>query len=641
MVGDGAMGLSTERAVRIHGDNVVAELADSLSQTPMPEFEDDLLPFQQLAHYRVEKVLGSGGFGTVVKAYDSKLMRPVAIKIMAKELATTSPARKRFIREARAGAGLSQENVVQIYAVEEEPLPYLVMEYVPGITLQDHIESVGPLGVGLARALAAAHAKEIIHRDVKPANILLQLGEPMQVKLTDFGLARAKDDASLTQSGLVAGTPMFMSPEQASGINLDHRSDLFSLGSVMYIMVSGRPPYRAENAMAVMRRIVEGPPRSIQGIIPETPVWLIEIIAKLHAMRPEDRYTSAAELVRVLERCLMALEAGQANFSPLPSHQMTPRLTRTRRPLSKRRATLWTMAIGLLAGVVVALLVIGISSQTNPIEPSSTTSEPTHSVMTPLTVPTVPAKPSLEELKKRFLDQMILKNPTWRRSAPPEFRIRDGNELYGISISDGEGISDLSPVRELPDLIVFEMNLGEIKDLTAFRGMKMKKIDVINVSKLASLDGIEGMELMNLGVWGFCGSDISVLKGMPLEVLNLGGGYRRFDLEPLRGNKHLTHLWINCTAVNDISALEDSPNLSELYMNKTSVRDISALKGKKLKVFYCYNTPISNLDIIRAMPLESIKADEKHLTPEFLKSFPNMTQINEVPAPEFLAKLKR
>src|SRR5262249_36527038 len=157
---------------------------------------------------------------------------------------TLSPARKRFLREARSSAAVRHDNVVHVYEVGEQPLPYLVMEFVPGETLQQKLDRSGPLGVPevlrigrqIAEGLAAAHARDLIHRDIKPGNILLE-GGSQKVKITDFGLARAADDASISQSGVIAGTPMFMAPEQALGHPIDQRADLFSLGSVLYQMV--------------------------------------------------------------------------------------------------------------------------------------------------------------------------------------------------------------------------------------------------------------------------------------------------------------------------------------------------------------------------------------------------------------------
>src|SRR5262249_6768621 len=156
----------------------------------------------------------------------------------------------------------------------------------------------------LAEGLAAAHGMGLIHRDIKPANILIESGPQQRVKITDFGLARAADDASLTQSGMVAGTPLYMAPEQIEGETLDHRADLFSLGSVVYTMCTGRPPFRAPNTLAVLRRVAEDTPRPIRDIIPEVPVWLCDLIACLHAKKPEDRFGSAREVADLLARQL-------------------------------------------------------------------------------------------------------------------------------------------------------------------------------------------------------------------------------------------------------------------------------------------------------------------------------------------------
>lgn len=269
-----------------------------------------------LGSYEILQVIGQGAFGIVFKAFDEKLQRTVAIKAMNPRLAATSPPRKRFLREARSVAAIKHENIVQIYTVEEEPLPYLVMEYIDGQTLQQKLNTTGPLDVAeilhlgrqMALGLAAAHARGLIHRDIKPGNILLEQGAEPKVKITDFGLARAADDASMTRTGVIAGTPLFMAPEQAQGLPLDHRADLFSLGSVLYQMASGRPPFRAATAIAVLKRVTEETPRPIREIIPEVPDWLCAIISKLHTKNVEERFQSAKEVADLLGRCLSELQ---------------------------------------------------------------------------------------------------------------------------------------------------------------------------------------------------------------------------------------------------------------------------------------------------------------------------------------------
>jgi hypothetical protein len=280
----------------------------------------------RLGHYEMLQVLGRGGFGIVFRAFDDVLQRVVAVKVMAPQIATLSPARKRFLREARSSAPIRHENVVQVHEVGEQPLPHLVMEFVPGETLQQKLDRCGPLdlpevlriGRQIAEGLAAAHACDLIHRDIKPANILLE-GGSHKAKITDFGLARAADDASISQSGIIAGTPMFMAPEQAQGHQIDQRADLFSLGSVLYQMVSGRPPFRAPGALAVLKRVAEEPPRPITEIIPETPDWLCGIIAKLHAKDPKDRFQSAREVADLLAQCEAQLKAKQEVHNVLPA----------------------------------------------------------------------------------------------------------------------------------------------------------------------------------------------------------------------------------------------------------------------------------------------------------------------------------
>ena len=291
-----------------------------------PSREDSL---GRLGHYEVLELIGCGAFGVVLKAFDDKLQRVVAMKVLSTRLAATSPARKRFLREARCSAQVRHENVVGIYAVEEEPIPYLVMEYVPGQTLQDRLNGQGPLelldvlrmGQQIANGLAAAHAQGLIHRDVKPGNILLDVGSDERVKITDFGLARAVDDASMTQSGVIAGTPLYMAPEQALGGRLDVRADLFSLGSVLYQMLSGRPPFRARSSIAVLKRVVEDEPRPIQEIIPEIPDWMCEIIQILHAKDPEDRFESASQVASLLGQCHADLNEGRTPMIDHPTLQ--------------------------------------------------------------------------------------------------------------------------------------------------------------------------------------------------------------------------------------------------------------------------------------------------------------------------------
>jgi formylglycine-generating enzyme required for sulfatase activity/serine/threonine protein kinase len=309
-----------------------------------------------LGHYAVREVIGRGGFGIVLKAFDERLHRIVAIKALSPAYAAVGSARKRFIREARAAAAVKNEHVVGIYDVQEnaEP-PYLVMECIDGISLQDKLDKVGPLGIKeilrigmqIAEGLAAAHKQGLVHRDIKPANILLENGVE-RVKITDFGLARAVDDASVTQSGTVAGTPMYMSPEQAEGLPIDHRSDLFSLGTVLYAMCTGQPPFRATATHAVLLRVIEASPRPIREINNEIPEWLAAIVAKLHARMPEDRFPTAKEVGELLGGHLARLQQPALAPKPVPVTASKPTDPRPPSFLWARRKRLAASALAAL-----------------------------------------------------------------------------------------------------------------------------------------------------------------------------------------------------------------------------------------------------------------------------------------------------
>jgi len=278
-----------------------------------PAARPDLLG--TLGHYEVQEVIGQGGMGVVLKAFEPALHRLVAIKVMAPALAGSATARKRFTREAQAAAAVCHDHVVAVHGVHEaDGLPYLVMQYVPGESLQARLDRTGPLdvmevvriGMQTAAGLAAAHAQGLIHRDIKPANLLLENGLA-RVKISDFGLARMADDVGLTRDGVVAGTPEYMAPEQARGEPVDYRADLFSLGSVLYATCTGRPPFRGVTTLALLRQVSEQDPVLIRELNPEVPAWLEAVVLRLLAKDPAQRFQSAAEVAALLEGYLAHL----------------------------------------------------------------------------------------------------------------------------------------------------------------------------------------------------------------------------------------------------------------------------------------------------------------------------------------------
>jgi serine/threonine protein kinase/TolB-like protein len=290
---------------------------DVSGETCTPLFAPAQAPEEigRLGSYRIQQVLGSGGMGIVYLAEDMRLQRPVALKMLRPTLAEDAQARQRFLREARATAAVVSDHIVPIYEVNEDRgLPFLAMPVLRGETLADRMAREGRLpadevrriGRAAAKGLEAAHRQGLVHRDIKPANIWLELteeGAPGRVKLLDFGLVQtANERGSLTEYGAIVGTPEYMAPEQAKGEPVDARSDLFSLGSVLYAMAADRPPFHASNSLATLRSVCEDTPAPLEELAPDLPEDIVELIQKLHAKDPSHRCQSAKEVGAWLER---------------------------------------------------------------------------------------------------------------------------------------------------------------------------------------------------------------------------------------------------------------------------------------------------------------------------------------------------
>ncbi len=326
----------------------------------------------RLNDIEIRAVIGHGGNGIVLKGYQKDLNRLVAVKVMAPQLAANAAARKRFAREAQATAAIVHPNVMPVLTVHSQSqLPYLVMPYVDCESLQQRLDRKGSLptldvlriGHQVASGLAAAHSQGLVHRDVKPANILLERNVD-RVMLTDFGLARAVDDATLTGTGLIAGTPQYMSPEQARGDSVGPRSDLFSLGSVMYAMSTGRPPFRAQTSYGILRRVIDDEQRPVSDLNPEVPMWLERLINRLLAKDSDLRFASADEVASTLQDCIAHVQHPHSN--PLP--QVVQALANSRsgsHPLTQRIVGILQrykslLVASLAVAVVLALIASGV-----------------------------------------------------------------------------------------------------------------------------------------------------------------------------------------------------------------------------------------------------------------------------------------
>ena len=279
----------------------------------------------RLGNHEISGVVGRGSNGIVFKAFDGRLNRIVAIKLLSPSFQSDDLARQRFEREVRAIATVVHENVVSIHSVDEfDGIPYFVMPYFPAGSLQKRINEKGALstcevirlGMQIAKGLSEAHKQGIIHRDIKPANVLLEPGVD-RAYVSDFGLAQISDDALLTRTGVLAGTPEYMSPEQVNGQLLDARSDLISLGSVMFTSCTGQSPFHSDTVFGVMKKVSDAEPGSIRGSNSDVPKWLDAFIARLHSPDPKNRFESSDEVAKLLEAELAYLNAPAVSNEPL------------------------------------------------------------------------------------------------------------------------------------------------------------------------------------------------------------------------------------------------------------------------------------------------------------------------------------
>ncbi|HZE90053.1 MAG TPA: protein kinase, partial [Verrucomicrobiae bacterium] len=326
-----------------------------------------------LSHYKIVEKIGEGGMGEVYRAEDQRLPRSVAIKILPDRALGSPERRERFIREARAASTLSHPGIVHVYDVDEsQGHLFIAMEYVAGRTVSALIEA-GPMaldeilriGVEVAEALSAAHAHGIVHRDVKPSNILV--ADEGFVKVFDFGLAKllgprdegsTPDDAStrapnLTRYGQLIGTVLYMSPELALGETVDHRSDIFSFGAVLYEMTTARLPFSGTSEVAIIDQILHGAPPPMADVRDDLPGGFVNVVSKAMEKRAENRYQSMEEILVDLRHLRRDAEAG---VSVKPRRSLAGFGFTTRPRMSRLRGAIWG-AVALVAAVAAALVI--------------------------------------------------------------------------------------------------------------------------------------------------------------------------------------------------------------------------------------------------------------------------------------------
>jgi len=323
---------------------------------------EDVLVGHTLGAYQLTERLGQGGMATVYKAYEPALDRYVAIKVLPQFFARDPNFMNRFRREAKAVAQLNHPSIMPIYSYGEEgDITYIAMQYVPGGTLKQGRGQVYEpaegirLALPIVRALAYAHQRGIVHRDIKPSNVLL--GENDWPVLADFGLAKmAEASQQLTGTGVGVGTPMYMSPEQGQGTNVDHRTDIYSMGIMLYEMLTGDVPFRADTPMAVVIKHMTAPLPMPREANPDIPEALERIILKATAKSADDRYQTAEEMITALERVQNSLLAPAKDTEPAEDAAPAPRESESPpAPLARK-----FKKIGVILGGIIGVLLIGL-----------------------------------------------------------------------------------------------------------------------------------------------------------------------------------------------------------------------------------------------------------------------------------------
>ena len=584
-----------------------------------------------LAHFRVLKVLGQGGMGIVFLAEDTLLKRPVALKVLRPTLAQEASARQRFLREAQAAAGLQSDHIVVVHQVGEAgPTPYLAMEYLEGETLDHWRRRHGPpsaaelvrIATETAAGLAAAHARGLIHRDVKPGNIWLERrpGGDFRVKLLDFGLVlAAAGDARLTRQGTIVGTPAYMAPEMAEGRRVDDRCDLFSLGAVLYYLATGAAPFGGDNTVAALWAVSFKQPLPLGKARPDLPPALADLVMRLLAKDPDERSPSSAVVVETLR----ALAAGQS------------------RPEATPRRRLLAPVLG-LAGCVLGLVVIGqvLAPSGDVAAPTTTAAPPSAAVAMPNEEAWLTSVAGLTP--KDQLDAVVAR----LKKLNPGFDGKLGNRVVATDAGVTElslptnHVTNLAPLRALTNLQYLECGshiVGErspLTDLTPLAKLPLRELRVTATS-VVNLAPLRGVPLTRLDVAGTLVHDLTPLRDQP-KLAQLTAGHTPIsDLTPLR-ELPLTFLTIEKTRVADLGPLRQAP-LQHLNCNETLVADLAPLTGKPLLYLKCYGSRVTSLEPLRGMKqLEVLSASiDRQRDAALLQGLTTLKAINDSPVADF------
>ncbi|MFO0805638.1 MAG: protein kinase [Gemmataceae bacterium] len=570
----------------------------------------------RLAKYRILSVLGHGGMGLVFRAEDPALRRQVAIKVMLPRFATDAHARARFIREAQAQAAVEHDHIVPIFGVNEGEPPFIVMPLLKGMTLADALKAnakpplhaIVRIGREIAEGLAAAHESGLIHRDIKPANIWLE-GSKLRVRILDFGLARAAEAADpaatgaepLTADGAVVGTPMYMSPEQAKGEDLDCRTDLFSLGVILYQMVTGELPFTGKTTAAVLLAVVSHEPNGLANA--DIPAPLRSLIDRLLTKDrdAEGRPTAAAMVAEELRRIELGLTLPVVQVVTLDSVPMVAPAenpfaeidttaadnvpaapVRERRPVSKA----WVL------GGVAAMLAVAVSAGVM-FKMMAKSDPPVVKNDEPTPVPT-PPKPVLPKPKESGVI------PNWEQRKVLESVLEWGGSLH---VSVGGPWQKIEPGGKLP-ATSFSTLAVDLKDVSLddakierLRGLPPVQEQLVvagtgvantEFAKLAAMPVFASILYLDLSKTRIEGDGFAPLKNFPnlVKIDFTSSSVCGRDLVHIRGHKKLT--WVSfhgCGNITDdgLEHLADIPSLTHVWFMYTNVTEKGVQKLAKLE----------------------------------------------------------
>jgi Leucine-rich repeat (LRR) protein len=587
----------------------------------------------RLGLYRVLGVLGQGGMGVVFHAEDSHLRRPVALKLLRPGAAADAPARERFLREARAAAGLEHEHIVPVYqAGEASGVPFLAMPLLAGESLEARLRRAGPLpaaealrlGRQLARGLAHAHGRGVMHRDVKPANVWLEEladepgaggGPGWRARLLDFGLARAAGDVSLTATGAVLGTPAYMAPEQAEGQPTGPRSDLYSLGAVLYQACTGQPPFTGENALAILTALAIEEPRPVRELSPSVPAALADLVMELLAKDPAARPTSAravADRLAAIERRPAAQPARPRRKGPLAATVLLALLT---------TAYLFGgPAVRFLTNQGKEVGTTRLNPDVTPTAPGRPTERPPP--VAPTTAPTTDRDREAAAWVLSLGNWVLIRvgdAERWVGGAPRDlpagpFQLVGANLWANPRVHDAWLVNfrGLAHLRTLTLLAVpvGDAGVAHLRDLPALTELNLAFTRVTDAG-LEHLRGLTNLTELSLTETRVTDAGLEHLAGLPNLALLRLSGTRVTDrgLTCLRRLPTLTELWLEGTMVTDagLDHVQGVPRLMRLMVGRTQVTGagLGRLRGlTQLRAFGLDTTQLtdSGLEQLRARP---------------------------------------